>query len=389
MKRTWSFVLIALLIMVMLAGCGRSKRQDPSQKATDTAPAAAQTNVPAEPAANLEATEPPEPAVTPELTEAQQPSSTPESVETAPAAAAEADLSIESRQAGMDKLKSYRVLWQSQWTPADGSETTGWEWREEYSSDPRALHWSWTSSSTNSSGGGGMEIWQIGNTAYMVTEGSDGTTSCISVSSEEASDRLSKGLFSPSLLGSLSGAKFAGYETVNGIATRRYTYDEHAITLIGSGKVSGQAWVATDGGYIVKDAVNWEGGAGLAGLFGQSSDAKGKGSWTWELTDVNQPIEIVPPEDCGGAAGDLPILPDATEKNRIGDIVTYKTASAQADTVEFYKREMAASGWTLAGEPTVAGGLATLQFTKDRQKAQVMITSGGGTTTVLITVTRG
>ena len=63
------------------------------------------------------------------------------------------------------------------------------------------------------------------------------------------------------MLGSLSGAKYAGTETVNGIRSNRYTYDEKAANRADLGKVAGEIWVAADGGYVVKDTVSWEGGA--------------------------------------------------------------------------------------------------------------------------------
>jgi len=112
---------------------------------------------------------------------------------------------------------------------------------------------------------------------------------------------------------------------------------------------------------VVKETVKW---SGVAGLFGASSKAKGDGQWTWELTDINKPITIQPPEGCGGAASDIPVMKDATDKSSFGDTITYKSPSKLADVVEFYKKQMPAAGWKLSGEPDVSDEMASLEFRK-------------------------
>jgi hypothetical protein len=189
------------------------------------------------------------------------------------------------------------------------------------------------------------------------------------------------------MLGSLSGAKYVGREDVNGIATKHYRYDEKATGLAGFGKVSGETWVADDGGYVVKDVVNWEGGAGLFGA-GTTAGESGKGSWAWELSDPNAAFTITPPEGCESAAKGLPILPDATDKATMGDLTIYKTASKAADVLAFYQKEMTAAGWRATGEPTIMEGFATAEFAKDGQKASVTITTEGEGSQVMISVTK-
>ncbi len=297
-------------------------------------------------------------------------------------------LSLQSRDAGLDKLKSYKMKWLAEWKATDSSstESTGWNWVEEYSSDPAALHWNWNiADSTDKTKNTQMEAWQVGNTMYIQTAGADGKKSCISMSSDDKSNQLTKGLFNPNMLGSVSDAKYVGTDTVNGVKAKHYKYDEKSASLFGAAKVSGEIWVAVDGGFVVKETVNW---SGAAGLFGANSKAKGDGKWTWELSDVNQPITIQPPEGCGGAASDIPVMKDATEKSSFGDMITYKTASKVVDVVGFYKQQMPAKGWDLEGEPEVTDESASLNFTKDDQKAQVMLSVDQGKTQVVINVTK-
>jgi len=295
-------------------------------------------------------------------------------------------LSLQDRQAGLDKLESYRIKWQAQWSSTDSSsqtENASWDWQEEYSSDPQALHWIWHIVSQDKSQGLDWEAWQVANTTYWQTKQADGKSQCTSFSSEDKNNQLSKGLFNPTMLGSVQDAKYVGTDTVNGIRAKHYKYDEKSAALFGAAKVSGEIWVAVDGGYVVKETVAWSGGAGL---FGSQTSAKGDGKWNWELSDVNQAVTIQAPEGCGGAATDLPVMKDATDKATFGDALTYKTPSKLQDVVAFYQEQMPAAGWNLEGEPQISDEFATMEFTKASQKATVVLSVDQDTTQVMITV---
>jgi hypothetical protein len=377
MKREWIVPVMAALVLLALAACGGASTA-PTPTST---PAAAPTpaSVQAEPTSASqvmeEATQPVEEA---EPTAAPEPTSTPE----------EADLSLDSRTTGLDQLKSYAVTWKSKWETTEDGKTQQftWDWLEEYTADPQALHYIWKSNEDGMEKAG-MEIWQIGDTMYMVSTEADGSTNCTSFSSSDPDSGLKKGTFSPSTLGSLSGAKYIGTENVNGIATKHYKYDEKTSSLAGFGKVSGETWVAIDGGYVVKDMLNWEGGAGLFGG-GTAAGESGKGTWAWELSNPNGAITITPPEGCESAAKGLPILPDAADKTTMGDVTIFKTASKPADVLAFYQKEMAAAGWKPSGEPTSMEGFSVLEFAKDSQKASITITSEGEGSQVMINVTK-
>ena len=176
----------------------------------------------------------------------------------------------------------------------------------------------------------------------------------MSFSTEGAEKDIQKGTFSPSMLGSIEDAKYVGRETINGIPTKHYKYNSKTGMLTALGEVSGETWVAIDGGYVVKDTVSGR-AAAASSAWVRPPRPPAEGSWTWELSDVNKPLEIKPPEGCEGSQLDLPIMPDATEKSRFGDMTTYKTAGKPADVAKFYKDELAAAGWKPEGEPTEMG----------------------------------
>ena len=375
-RRYWLLLTLTILLALTLTACGGKGNDTPSAKET-TAPAAqatvrssaAQKQPTAEPTMETEA------VPTDEPTEA--PAATPE----------DDSLSLASRDTGLDALTSYRLTWHAEWKSTDqGKEEQGaWDWTEEYTSDPKAHHLSMsTPDSSDPAKTGAFEMWQIGDTSYMKS-GED--EECMSFSTEGAEKDIQKGTFNPSMLGSIEDAKYVGRETVNGIPTKHYKYNSKTGMLTALGEVSGETWVATDGGYVVKDTVTWTGRRRPVRP-GAPTTATGDGSWTWELSDVNEPFEIKPPEGCEGSKIELPIMPDATEKSRFGDMTTYKTAGKPADVATFYKDELAAAGWKPEGEPTEMGDVVMLNFAKDDLKLSVMITASDGATQVILTVSK-
>jgi hypothetical protein len=219
----------------------------------------------------------------------------------------------------------------------------------------------------------------------MVRIDPEGKKSCSSLLNPI--EGLATGPFSPSVLGSLSGAKYTGTETVNGIRSNHYGYDEKATNRTDLGKVSGEIWVAADGGYVVKDTVSWESGAGPFGAAIAATES-GPGEWTWELAEPNGAFTISPETGCESATIGLPVMSCAYRKTVTGDVAVYQTVSKAASVAAFYQKEMAAGGWTQSGEPTSRAGVATVEFTKDGQKATITITTTGQLSEVMIEVTK-
>jgi hypothetical protein len=379
-RRNWLLLTLTILLALTLAACGG--KDDKTPAAEETAAPVAEATAPKTVAKTA-------PTAAPQKKATSEPTAEPTVEPTAaPAATPEAEsLSLDSRDTGLDQLTSYRLAWHAEWKSTDqGKEEQGaWDWTEEYTADPKAHHLTMTTpDSSDPAKTGALEMWQIGDTSYMKSGENE---ECISFSSEGAGKDIQKGAFSPSMLGRIEDAKYVGRETVNGIPTKHYKYNSKSGMLAALGEASGETWVATDGGYVVKDMVKWTGGGGLFG-FGASTTATGDGSWTWELSDVNEPFEIKPPEGCEGSQLDLPMMPDATEKSRFGDMTTYKSAGKPADVATFYKEELAAAGWKPEGEPTEMGDVVLLNFAKDDQKLSVMITASDGATQVILTVSK-
>ena len=147
-------------------------------------------------------------------------------------------------------------------------------------------------------------------------------------------------------LPSLFGAEEAGTEPVNGLQAAHYTFDERALTEAGVNKSTGELWLASEGGYVLRYRQTT---TGDASYFGQGTE--GKLTYDYELTQVNQPTTITLPADCPPGLLDAPILTDASKAESLPGLLEYQTTSSVQDVVAFYQQELPKLGW---GPPDAA-----------------------------------
>ncbi|MFA5873700.1 MAG: hypothetical protein WC832_07015 [Anaerolineales bacterium] len=179
------------------------------------------------------------------------------------------------------------------------------------------------------------------------------------------------------------GAEEAGSETVNGVAASHYTFDERAFGQLGVAKSTGEIWVASDGGYIVRYRVATEGNADYFG-----EDTEGTITWDYELTDVNQPVTFELPEDCPAGMVNAPLLPDAAVVVNMPGVLTYDTSSSLAEAGAFYQKQIPDLGWELLGEPSISDSMVLLDYTQGDKTMTVIITTGDAGTKVHIVLGR-
>jgi hypothetical protein len=168
---------------------------------------------------------------------------------------------------------------------------------------------------------------------------------------------------------------------VNGVAAKGYTFDERALGQLGMAKSTGELWIASEGGYIVKYLLSTKAGPDY---FGEGID--GTITWDYELTGANQPAAFMLPDDCPAGKIIAPRLPDAANLQDEPGFVSYITASSPAEAAAFYENELPALGWS-AGEPIVSETMAVQYFSKEDQQLALIITTGiDGTTVQLVTL---
>ncbi|MGZ5379852.1 MAG: hypothetical protein ACXWD8_18225 [Mycobacterium sp.] len=181
------------------------------------------------------------------------------------------------------------------------------------------------------------------------------------------------------LLPGLLGAEEAGSETANEVVANRYTFDQRALAESGRTETSGEVWVASEGGYLVRflrtsraDASYW--GEGMDGAM----------TWGYELTDINQPQEIVLPAGC---QVDAPAMPDAVNVLNLPRSMGYDTLSSVADVTAFYQEQLPSRGWTIDSDPLVGEGGSLTQFAKGNDVLNVVVNTGDNGTRVDILLT--
>ena len=180
----------------------------------------------------------------------------------------------------------------------------------------------------------------------------------------------------------LIGAEAAGHETINEVEADGYAFDESALALSDESPSTGEIWIASDGGVVVRYLITTEGGADF---FGEGIE--GTISWDYQLTDTNVPVDIALPEDCPAGIVEAPMLPDAFDVLTAPGFLAYDTASSLAEVMAFYQLEAPALGWGPIEAPLISETAAFVEFTDgDLLVTIVAIAGDSGTNTVQIIV---
>lgn len=160
-------------------------------------------------------------------------------------------------------------------------------------------------------------------------------------------------------LSGVVGGESIGGKDINGVPASGYRFDQRAVGQDGVATTTGEVWVAVDGGYVVAYTMSAK---AAADLFGDG--VEGTMSWDYSLTDVNTPVTVDIPPECGAALLDAPLLADATNVVRFDTGIQFDTSSSPADVVAFYQQQSNALGWVAEGEPSSDAQRGTVEFTE-------------------------
>jgi hypothetical protein len=206
----------------------------------------------------------------------------------------------------------------------------------------------------------------VDNTIYERHEGEN-----CGISTAEPDDTLAAKWEPAGMLDSVIGADEAGTETVNKVAAKHYTFDERAQGASEIADSTGELWVASDGGYLVRYLLTT---MAKANYFG--AGIEGALTWDYELQDVNQPQAIQLPDDCPSGVLDVPMLPDASDITNVPGFISFTTASSLADAAAFYAEQVAALGGQTVNPPVISETMALVGYTQGEKSILVTITKG-------------
>jgi hypothetical protein len=208
----------------------------------------------------------------------------------------------------------------------------------------------------------------------------DADAACTTASIHEP-DSLALRWEPASFLSGVTGAVETGVEDVNGLAATRYTFDQRAFGPLPASESTGEMWIASDGGYLVRYLLTT---IGTAEYFGEGNE--GTLTFDYQLNDVNAAPAIDLPADCVADAVDAPLLPDAADVARVPGLLSYTTASTPEEVTAFYQEELTALGWEPTVDPTVSETTTIQNFTRDGEQLAVLVTVDEAGSSVLLSV---
>lgn len=198
-------------------------------------------------------------------------------------------------------------------------------------------------------------------------------------STTEAGSSLTATWEPAGFLSALIGAEAAGSETVNGVATDKYSFDERALGETGFSQSTGQIWVAKDSGVVVRYMLTTTAGTVY---FGEGIE--GAQTWEYNLTDINQPVTIdlsragtgtTPPTGCPGGILDVPLMPNAQNLRQLPGVTAYSIVGSIQEVLAFYQEQMPALGWVTNVEPAGVDTMGSVVFVQSDQQLTVIATT--------------
>jgi hypothetical protein len=225
-----------------------------------------------------------------------------------------------------------------------------------------------------------------GSTYMAELDGADfevnGKNPC-SASALEQGQGLGDTLEPAGFLNFVAGAEAAGSETVNGVAADHYTFDERELGEQRQTQSTGELWVASDGGYVVKYVLSQKAGADYFG-----AGMEGTQAWDYELTKAGKPFKMQLPADCPAGMVSAPLLPNPSNEVNQPGLLTYQTSASLADATAFYQKQIPGLGWQQQGKPDITDTKAFMAFKQGNEDLTVEITADSGATTVNILLVR-
>ncbi len=281
--------------------------------------------------------------------------------------------------AGLNSLSSYQVTLQRTFTGTNNSQPDQWQdsWTLLVSTSPAARLFTLDSSGPSSDQAlSGLIGGEINGVAYNRPNASSPCTADLVAKSQQTVP-LELAKFLPPL----SSAKVQGSsQTVNGLSVQQYHFDGSSLkdkTISASGDV----WIAVAQHVVVKYTLDEQGDESTFG-----TGVKGMMHWEYDLSQVDQPLDLTPPPGCPPGLVDAPLLTDAANVQKFPGMTSYTTKSSVADASAFYTKQLTGLNWQASTQPSVGTAYASQAFERSSQTLTVQISpaQGGGNQVLLI-----
>jgi len=171
-----------------------------------------------------------------------------------------------------------------------------------------------------------------------------------------------------SLLPVVGAAKLADEQTLDGVATKHYTFDAASLGLPSDATASGETWIAKTGGYVMKYVLDI---TGTDSVFG--TGISGTRHMEYALSEVGAHAQVVYPAGCEPVLSDVPAMDDATDLVRLPGLLAYSTSSSAADIFAFYEDKLTAMGWQKSADNGIGSDSATTTFNRSDSNVGVTV----------------
>jgi hypothetical protein len=161
------------------------------------------------------------------------------------------------------------------------------------------------------------------------------------------------------LLPAVTTAKLADEQTLDGVATRHYTFDAASLGLPSDATASGETWIAKTGGYVMKYVLDI---TGADSIFG--TGITGTRHMEYALSDIGAHAQVIYPAGCEPVLSDVPAMDNATDLIRLPGLLAYSTSSTAADIFAFYEDKLTAMGWQKLTDDGIGTDSATTTFNR-------------------------
>jgi hypothetical protein len=193
-----------------------------------------------------------------------------------------------------------------------------------------------------------------------------GTGRC---SGELREDSPAESLVNPArLLPSIRGATPAGEEILGGEPTRKYTFDQSALSTNPSLRAQGTVWIAAQGGWVARYAL-------------RATDATGERTWEYTASRVSEQTPVRPAE-CGAVLEEVATPPGAQREERASGSLRYQSAQPVAALRAFNAQALGALGYRLraALREDASEQLVLFDHPQSRRLALLALHAEGGVT---------
>ncbi len=246
-------------------------------------------------------------------------------------------------RAGLDRLSSYRAVLTLKFEGSSAGQPQSWtqSHRLQYASGGEDFRINSIERNSSAAGASPSRRFMADVYGYRL-ELRDGEECTLSL--PDPSLALDE-LWEPaSQLLAVSGAQHIGTTSINGMEANHFSLDAAALGLDGLADASGEIWVDSTGGAILKYLLSVQAGSDY---FGEGTE--GTLSWSYELLDINQVFSPDLPAECSEATLVwLPILPGAEITSLAARSISFQTSLEPQQVLDYYLGRFETAGWLAA-----------------------------------------